>query len=165
MSPSPYLLRPIRPEDDAAVARIIRTVMPAFGAVGPGYAIQDPEVDAMTAAYSGPRAAYWVLEVGVEVVGGGGFAPLDGGDADTCELRKMYFLEPARGLGAGKALLGRCLAEARARGYRRMYLETLATMTAARRLYERHGFRKLCAPMGATGHHGCDTWYTVDLVS
>src|SRR5580692_6711855 len=106
------------------MARVIRAVMPEYGARGPGFAINDPEVDAMCAAYPAPRAVYFVLEVNGEVVGGGGVGPLAGGEDGTCELRKMYFLPAARGLGAGRALLGRCIEEARARGYRRMYLET-----------------------------------------
>jgi putative acetyltransferase len=159
----PYVLRPIRPEDDPAVARIIRTVMPEFGAKGPGFAINDPEVDAMCAAYAPPRAVYFVVEADGAVVGGGGVGPLAGADDGTCELRKMYFLPAARGLGAGKALLAKCIDEARARGYRRMYLETLTGMDAAQRLYDRFGFAKLGAPLGATGHFGCDRWYALDL--
>jgi len=89
--------------------------------------------------------------------------PLAGGEEGVCELRKMYFLPAARGLGAGKALLARCIEEARARGYRRMYLETLTGMDAAQRLYERFGFTKLAAPLGATGHFGCDRWYALEL--
>jgi hypothetical protein len=38
---SNYLIRPIEPRDDAAVAAIIRAVMPEFGAVGDGFAIND----------------------------------------------------------------------------------------------------------------------------
>jgi putative acetyltransferase len=158
-----YVLRPIRPEDDPAVALVIRTVMPEFGARGPGFAINDPEVDAMSAAYLAPRSVYFVLDAGGVVLGGGGIGPLAGADESVCELRKMYFLPAARGLGAGKALLARCLEEARARGYRRMYLETLTGMDAAQRLYERFGFAKLGAPLGATGHFGCDRWYALDL--
>jgi putative acetyltransferase len=75
----------------------------------------------------------------------------------------MYFLPAARGLGAGKALLGRCIEEARGRGYGRMYLETLTGMEAAQRLYERFGFTRLTAPLGATGHFGCDRWYGLEL--
>jgi len=58
--PENVLIRPIEPRDDAAVARVIRTVMPEFGADGPGFAIHDAEVDAMHAAYSQPRSAYFV---------------------------------------------------------------------------------------------------------
>ena len=106
-------IRPIRASDDAAVAAIIRTVMPEFGAEGPGFAILDPEVDHMSAAYARPRSAYFVVTDGDRLVGGGGVAPLENGDADTCELRKMYFLPEARGRGAGAALLARCLEAAR----------------------------------------------------
>jgi putative acetyltransferase len=160
--PSP-ILRPIEPRDDAAVARIIRTVMPEFGAGGPGFAIHDPEVGAMSAAYAAPGHAYYVIERAGEVLGGGGIAPLTGGPEGVCELRKMYFLPALRGLGMGERLLRHCLAFAREAGYRTCYLETLEGMQSAQRLYQRLGFAPLCAPMGATGHHGCDRWYALEL--
>lgn len=158
-----FVLRPIEARDDARVAAIIREVMPSFGAQGEGFAINDPEVDYMTRAYAGERARYWVLEVDGEVRGGGGFAPLEGGAPNTCELRKMYFLPSARGLGAGRALLELCLSEAKRAGFRQCYLETLVQMTEARRLYERAGFTRLSRPEGHTGHFGCDAWYAREL--
>lgn len=156
---SAYAIRPIEARDDAAMAAIIRSVMPEFGACGAGFAINDPEVDWMSRAYGEPRCAYFVVEVGGRVMGGGGVAPLEGGDAGTCELRKMYFLPEARGLGAGTALMARCLDAARAAGFERCYLETLTGMDAAMRLYERSGFERIAAPMGDTGHGGCNTFY------
>jgi len=51
MSPS-FQIRPIEPSDDAAMAAIIREVMPEFGADGPGFAIHDEEVDCMAEAYA-----------------------------------------------------------------------------------------------------------------
>ena len=156
-------IRPIRASDDSAVAGIIRTVMPEFGASGPGFAILDPEVDGMSASYARPRAAYFVVSDGARVLGGGGVAALDGGDADTCELRKMYFLPELRGRGAGRALLERCLGTARELGYRRCYLETLERMTTARALYLQFGFKALCAPLGKTGHFGCDSYFALEL--
>lgn len=157
------LLRPITPTDDAAMAAVIRTVMPEFGACGDGFAINDPEVDWMSRAYAAPRHAYFVLEVQGRVLGGAGVAPLAGGDAGTCELRKMYFLPEARGLGAGAAMMARCLDAARGFGFRQCYLETLTGMDAAMRLYERSGFRRIHAPMGATGHGGCNRFYLLEL--
>lgn len=159
----PWRLRAIEPRDDAAMATIIRAVMPEFGAVGDGFAINDPEVDWMSRAYAAPRSAYFVVERDGEVLGGGGVAPLEGGDGDTCELRKMYFLPRARGLGAGAAMMARCLQAARDRGFRRCYLETLHGMDAAMKLYERTGFRRIGAPIGATGHGGCNAFYLLDL--
>ncbi|THD06427.1 GNAT family N-acetyltransferase [Rhodanobacter lindaniclasticus] len=158
-----YLIRPIEPRDDAAVAAIIRAVMPAFGAGGPGFAIHDAEVDAMCAAYAQPRCSYFVVERGGTVLGGGGVAPLQGGEADVCELRKMYFLPEARGIGAGTAMMQRCLDAARAHGFRRCYLETLTGMDAAQALYKRSGFTALCSPMGGTGHFSCDRFFIREL--
>lgn len=156
--------RPIRPGDDPAVAAIIREVMPAFGAGGPGFAIHDPEVSAMAAAYSVPGAAYFVVEAADgRVLGGGGIAKLEGGPEGVCELKKMYFLPEARGSGMGEKLLRHCLQRAQELGYRTCYLETLTGMDAAQKLYKKVGFQTLCAPMGATGHHGCDRWYAMDL--
>ena len=156
-------IRPIEPADDAAMAAVIRTVMPEFGASGEGFAINDPEVDWMSRAYSEPRHAYFVLERGKRVLGGAGIAPLAGGAADVCELRKMYFLPEARGTGAGAAMMSRCLDAARAAGFSQCYLETLRGMDAAMRLYERSGFRRIAGPMGATGHGGCNTFYLREL--
>jgi len=158
-----FRIRPIEPGDDAAMAAIIRCVMPEFGAGGDGFAINDPEVDWMHRAYSTPRCAYFVLERDGVVIGGGGVAPLTGADTDVCELRKMYFLPQARGRGAGGAMMTRCLDAARTLGYRRCYLETLRGMDAAIKLYERSGFEPLNAPMGDTGHGGCNRFYLLTL--
>jgi putative acetyltransferase len=156
-------IRPITPADDAAVAAIIQSVMPEFGADGPGFAIHDPEVQAMHAAYDRPGAAYFVVESGGRVLGGGGVAPLDGGPDGVCELRKMYFLPELRGRGAGAALMAQCLDAARALGHRQCYLETLRGMDAAQQLYERTGFQRLDGPMGSTGHFGCNRFYLLTL--
>lgn len=160
---STFEIRPIRAGDDAAMADVIRTVMPEFGATGSGFAISDPEVDWMSRAYAAPRHAYFVVERDGRVLGGAGVAPLAGGDAGVCELRKMYFLREARGSGAGAAMMARCLDAARGFGFRQCYLETLTGMDAAMRLYERSGFRRIDAPLGATGHGGCNRFYLLDL--
>ena len=137
--------------------------MTEFGAVGCGFAIEDPEVAAMHEAYSGDRAAFFVVELEGRVVGGAGIAPLAGGDPDVCELRKMYLLPEARGRGLGGRLLGLCLDAARSRAFETCYLETLESMRDARRLYEKHGFRPTESAWGDTGHHGCDSWLAREL--
>ncbi len=153
-------LRPICPEDNARVAYIIRTVMTAYGAVGEGYSIQDPEVDAMFEANDDPRACFLVLETtGGALLGCGGIAPLRGGDPDTCELKKMYFLPEARGQGMGRKLVEVLENEARQRNFRYMYLETIAAMQEANRLYQRLQFESLPGPMGNTGHTSCGLFY------
>lgn len=157
-------LRLIREHDIKAVADIIRGVMTEFQAVGCGYSINDTEVDDMFSAYAPQDSAFYVVEVDGRVLGCGGYAPLTSADRDTCELRKMYFLPELRGTGMGSSMMSLCLREARRCGYRQCYLETLESMTGARRLYEKHGFKYLEKPMGYTGHTGCGIWMARPIV-
>jgi putative acetyltransferase len=158
-----HLLRPIEPRDDPAIAEILRTVMTELGVAGAGSSIGDAEVGAMSAAYSVPRAAYFVVESQGRIVGGAGIGPLQGAAFELCELRKMYFLPEARGHGTGARLLNQCLRAARGFGYRVCYLETATGMTDAQRLYAKGGFRQLPKPVGTTGHFGCDRYFALDL--
>lgn len=158
-------IRPIEERDNIQIAKIIRDVMTSFGAVGEGFSIQDAEVERMFEAYSEPRCAYFIVcddEDDEQVYGGAGIAALAGGDASVCELKKMYFLKSARGQGLGQKLIDKCLRFAREAGYKTCYLETLKTMTAAQKLYEKNGFTP-STPLGKTGHFGCDAWYTKEL--
>jgi putative acetyltransferase len=157
------VIRPIQREDNPKVAAIIRAVMTEFGASGKGFAIHDAEVDDMYHTYTQPRSSYFVCELDGGVVGGGGVAPLQNGDFNTCELKKMYFLPAGRGKGLGQLVLTTCLQEARKIGFEICYLETFNTMKAAMKLYEKNGFKKIPGPCGSTGHFSCDTFYQITL--
>ena len=75
-----FTLRPITPADDAAVANIIRTVMPEFGAGGPGFAIHDPA--------SGDRILGRLVERGLyDELEGTAYAVVDGVDGRAHHLR------------------------------------------------------------------------------
>lgn len=58
------------------------------------------------------------------------------------EFRMLAVDPAAQGRGVGAALVERCEASARDHGASGMVLSTLATMTAAHRLYERLGYRR-----------------------
>ena len=156
-------IRAMRPGDNAAVAQIIRGVMTEFGAVGCGYSIGDAEVDAMYEAYPAPLSAFYVVEDEGRVIGCGGFGPLAGAVAETCELRKMYFLPDLRGRGLGAALMDTFLESARDAGYERCYLETVERMEKARALYARCGFQVIDEPLGNTGHGSCNHWMLLEF--
>ncbi len=163
MPPKPYL-RPSHPDDNPAIAAIIRSVMTSYGAVGPGFSIEDAEVDEMHETYDVPRSLLLVVDDGEgRVIGCGGIAPLAGGDADTCELKKMYFLPEARGLGLGRELMMTLEEAARYRRYRVVYLETLGSMVEAAKLYQRLQYTPLAGPMGNTGHTRCGSFYAKTL--
>lgn len=156
---SAYEIRLIRKEDVSQVAEVLRSVLTEFKAVGEGYSIVDPEIDDMYSHYQSSKSCYFVIAQDDQVVGCGGLAPLEGGDSDTCELRKMFFLPRLRGIGMGRRLLSLLLNEAKKRKFRNCYLETLDRMWRANELYLRSGFEEVSKPLGNTGHCGCDRWY------
>lgn len=159
-----WQLRPIRREDNAVVAQIIRETMTQFGCVGEGYSYADPEIDDIYTAFKSERSKFWVLENNRgKVIGCGGIAPLKNGDANTCELQKLYFLEEARGKGFGRRLTELSLQTAKDFGYQKCYLETVERMEVANVMYQKMGFQKLCGNMGDTGHGSCDSYYVMEL--
>jgi len=156
-------IRPIRPEDNPAVAQIIRQVMTEFGAVGCGFSIEDTEVDFMFEAYPVPGSAFFVIERNGRLLGCGGVGPLVGAEPGVCELRKMYFLDELRGAGLGTQLLEILLEAARDAGYSSCYLETMDNMSKARKLYLKYGFKPIENPLGNTGHGSCNRFMVKDF--
>lgn len=156
-------IRPIKQSDNPEVEAIIKMVMTEYDCVGEGYSINDPEVSNMFDAYNNVGSAFFVVEHNNKVIGCAGIAPLSSGDFDTCELRKMYFLADARGLGLGQKILDKCLETAKILNYKKCYLETVDRMNRAKKLYLKNGFLPLNSCMGQTGHSSCDSYYCKNL--
>jgi putative acetyltransferase len=67
-------------------------------------------------------------------------------DDGICEMKRLYVRPEARGTGAGTLLTDAVIAEARAAGYARMRLDTIAPiMERAVLLYRRRGFVQIPA--------------------
>ncbi|MDB5251757.1 MAG: acetyltransferase [Flaviaesturariibacter sp.] len=157
-------IRPIQPQDNAALATVIRSTLKEFGANKPGTVYYDDSTDHLYELFRGtPGSVYNVAVRGDEVLGGGGIFPSPGLPPDTCELVKMYLHQAARGLGLGRLLIQTSIDFARDAGYRHIYLETMPELRKALDTYARFGFRYLDAPLGNTGHFGCELWMMLDL--
>ncbi|HET6157266.1 MAG TPA: GNAT family N-acetyltransferase [Dongiaceae bacterium] len=69
----------------------------------------------------------------------------------ACEMKRMFVPTAFRGLGIGRALADRIIADARTAGYRLMRLDTSNRQGEAMRLYERSGFRRIAPYYPLTG--------------
>ncbi len=157
-------IRPIRAEDNAAIARIIRMTLAEFGADKPGTVFFDPTTDDLFQLFSIAGSFYFVAELDGKLVGGSGIFPTPGLPGKCCELVKLYLLPEMRGLGLGIQLMERCFQKAIEMGFHQMYLETMPELRTAIGLYEKAGFNYLSGPLGESGHFGCDLWMIKNLL-
>jgi putative acetyltransferase len=157
------IIRNICQADNAALAKIVKNTLAEFGANHPGTVYYDPTTDALYELFQKERAVYNVAELDGEIVGGGGIYPTDGLPDDTCELVKMYLLPQARGVGLGKLLIEKCIDQAKAKGFKKIYLETMPELKQALNVYAKFGFEYLKGPMGNSGHTGCSLWMLKEI--
>ena len=108
------------------------------------------------------REAAWIAELDGERVGCVFCTAAD--TKDTAQLRLLIVAPSARGAGVGTRLVDECLRFARRAGYRRITLWTNDVLVAARRIYERAGFR--CdrrEPHHSFGHDLVGEYWSRDL--
>lgn len=128
-----------------------------------GTVYEDPTTDDLYTLFDRAGALCWVATVNDRVAGCAGIYPTTGLPAGCCEFVKFYLAPAARGKGIGGQLMNACLQSAKTLGYTQVYLESFPAFNAAIGLYTRAGFRQLPAPMGNSGHFGCNIWMIKEL--
>ena len=151
-------LRTIQKDDNIQLAQIIRDTLTEFKANKPGTVYYDETTDKLFELFQKQHSIYYVALIDDEIVGGGGIYPSEGLPNGTCELVKMYLLPEARGIGLGKRIIEECLEFAKENGYTQVYIESMPELENALKVYEKFGFKYISAPLGNTGHHGCEKW-------
>ena len=123
-----------------AVARVL--IEEYAASLGIDLSFQDfqHEIASLRTEYAPPAGTMLLAEHNDSFVGCGAFRRLSG---THCEMKRLYIAPAGRGLGIGRALAVRLIADARACGYLAMRLDTLPAMTAARAMYATLGFREI----------------------
>jgi ribosomal protein S18 acetylase RimI-like enzyme len=95
------------------------------------------ELAALPGDYAQPKGC---LLLGEDSGNWAGCVALRGIENFICEMKRLYVIPQHRGQGIGRILARAVISEAREKGYKKMRLDTIATMKEARRLYSSLGF-------------------------
>lgn len=132
-------VRPVQSGDVPYVVSLVRAVLAEFGLEFGTGSPTDAELHDLPGAYVGRGGAFWVATTDGAVIGTCGVFPVA---PATYELRKMYLLPQARGLGLGKRLLDAAVTWTREHGGTQLVLDTIEAMVHAIAFYEAHGFAR-----------------------
>lgn len=143
-TPLPATVAPARhPDDDERIRALFSEYAASLG-FSLDYQGFDAELASLPGRYGPPAGALLLAWVGGVAVGVVALRALPDG---ACEMKRLY-LRPAfrgrrtaEGVTLGRALVRAVIEAARARGHRRMKLDTISgQMDAAMRLYRSFGF-------------------------
>ena len=134
------------PEHPAEIEELFREYTDMLVAGDPVFASYlelqsfDEELRHLEGKYAPPEGCLYLLRVDGQNAGCGGMKRLD---ESRCELKRMYIRPSFRRMGLGRELALRIIEDAREAGYRRMLLDTLPFLQAAKALYRSLGFYEI----------------------
>lgn len=153
-----FLIRQWKPNDRDLAAEVIHSVLSEYG-LGWEPDGADKDVLEVEDYYLDNGGEFWVIEYQNKVVGTSAYYPIERGE-NAVEIRKMYLLPKARGLGLGKYLLQQLEAAISCGGFKQIWIETATVLTEAVKLYESNGYK----PATGVETERCDRVYVKQLM-
>lgn len=156
-------IRPIQRKDNQKIYEIIQSILEKYALDVPGTAYYDPQLDHLFEYYQElPRGAYWVLLENNQVIGGIGIGPY-GDYEEIAELQKFYILEDYQGKGYGSLLYKQAESYAKAKGYKKLYIETIDVLDQANQAYKHFGYELLNKPLDGSEHELMNRWFIKEI--
>ncbi|MBD1821475.1 GNAT family N-acetyltransferase [Cyanobacteria bacterium FACHB-DQ100] len=133
-----FLVRHWQSSDRINAFNLIGSVLAEYGLT------QEPEgadrdVLEVENFYQKQNGEFWVIERDNKLVGTGAYYPISRGQ-NAVEIRKMYLLPEARGVGLGKFLLTELESAIAKKEFDQIWIETASVLKEAVQLYERNGY-------------------------
>jgi putative acetyltransferase len=133
-----FTIRNWQERDRAAAASVIEQVLQEYGLPWEPTGA-DKDVLEVETAYLSAGGEFWVVERQGQIVGTAAYYPIARSEK-AVEIRKMYLLPTARGMGLGKHLLKQLENAIAAKGFQEIWLETASVLKEAVLLYEKYGY-------------------------
>ena len=151
-----FLIRDWVAGDREPAANVVKTVLEEYGL---GWEVScggcsDQDAVEVEKYYQQTGGEFWVVEKQGEIVGTGGYHPIERGNK-AVEIRKMYLLPEVRGQGLGRLLLAQLEQAASARSFEEVWVETATVLKEAVALYEKNAYH----PMSGVDTERCDKVY------
>ncbi|MEA2879630.1 MAG: hypothetical protein QOF14_4826 [Hyphomicrobiales bacterium] len=124
------------PDDRATVEALFREYVASL-AEDISFQNVDEELAGLPGKYARPGGVVLIARDGADAAGAVAYRMVEPGVA---EMKRLYVRPAFRGRDIGRELANELIEYARARGYRTMLLDTLASMSSARALYRDLGF-------------------------
>ena len=124
------------PDDRADVEALFREYVSSLAEDISFQNVSD-ELTGLPGKYARPTGVVLIARDGAQAAGAVGYRMVEPGVA---EMKRLYVRPAFRSSGLGRELANELIEDARARGYRTMLLDTLASMSSARSLYRDLGF-------------------------
>jgi putative acetyltransferase len=133
-------IHPVQSDSEVDTVRLLFREYQASLGIDLSFQGFEAELQRLPGEYAPPTGGLLLVSTGSDVIGCVALRAFQG---SRCEMKRLFVRPAGRGLGAGRALVARVIAEAQALGYEEMVLDTLPTMAAAQGLYQAFGFRDI----------------------